>query len=167
MNRFRKAVAWLTYICLAIFCVVRPITGGTGPINGAQVIIRIDDDSVGPMDVAYQKDVTFDTTNALIDTSNKTSGRRATYLMGRLEEEISLNMLWSDDVSYTLLRNVARAGQAITVIRAYDAEADGTYANIEYAAAVITQLSESFPDQEAGSVDVTFRLSGNWTAGTP
>lgn len=137
------------------------------PINGAQVIIRIDDDSVGPMDVAYQRDVTFDTTNNLIDLSNKSSGRRAQYKVGRLEEEISLSMLWSEDVSYTLLRNVARAGQAITVIRAYDADEDGDFTNIEYVSAVITQLSEQFPDQEAGAVDVTFRTTGNWTPGTP
>jgi hypothetical protein len=133
-----------------------------GPINGAQVIIRIDDDSVGPLDVAFQKDVSFDTNNALIDISNKTSGRRSLYLLGRLDQEMSLDMFFSDEQSYLLLKAKADNGRVITVIRALDDGGDGVYTNIEQADAVITKMSEKFPDQEGAMASLTFKISGAW-----
>src|SRR3989304_521396 len=118
-----------------------------GPINGAQVILRIEDSS-GWVNLAFQKDVSFDTTNNLIDISNKTSGRRSKYLVGRLDEEVSLDMFFSDDTSYELTRDAARKGTSVQIMRALDPDGDGEYEDIESAEAVITKLSEKFPDQE-------------------
>lgn len=137
-----------------------------GPYNGAQVIVRVRD-SAGPVDVAFQKDVTFDKTNALIDVSNKTSGRRTKYLLGRLDEEMSLDVFFNDDASYLMLKNSADQGKSIKVVRAFDANQDGAYANIEEAEAVITKMSEKFPDQDGAMVNLTFKISGNWGAVAP
>lgn len=162
-NRVAKSLlSAVALLFLGIAVVLRPIMGGL-PINGAQVLLRLNDSS-GIIDIAYQKDVSFDTSNALIDISNKTSGRRSLYLMGRLDEEVSLDMFWSDETSYIRIRNAARNGIAVIIVRAYDEQADGTYANIEQASAVITKLGEKFPDQEGGMVNVSMKISGDWGA---
>lgn len=135
------------------------------PRNGADVIIRVQiPDSVGYLDVAFQKDVAFDVTNKLIDVSNKTSGRRSLNLLGRLDEEVTLDMFWSEETSYQILRDAARNGDAVTIIRAFDDDGDGSYDNVESCEALITKMNEKFPDQEGAMVNITFHLSGDWTA---
>lgn len=163
-NRAAKSLlSAVALLFLGIAVVLRPIMGAVGPINGADILLRLNDSS-GIIDIAYQKDVSFDVSNALIDISNKTSGRRSLYLMGRLDEEISLDVFWSDEQSYILMRNAARNGLTMTIVRAWDDDQDGVYDNIEQADIIITKMSEKFPDQEGGMVNVSFKVSGDWGA---
>ena len=138
-----------------------------GPINGSQVIIRVDSGSSGMIDVAYQRDVSFDGKNKLIDTSNKLSGRRATYLVGRQDEDVKLSMLFSDDESYDLLKLAFRNGDTIEVARFIttdtNPDASSSFSEVETADGVITDLSEKFKDQDAAMADVSFKISGNWS----
>jgi predicted secreted protein len=137
----------------------------SGPINGSQIIIRVDA-GAGLVDVAFQRDASFDGKNKLIDTSNKLSGRRATYLVGRQDEDVKLSMLFSDDASYDLLKTAFRNGDTIQVARFYttDTNPSGTssFTEVEQADAVITDLSEKFKDQDAAMADVSFKISGDW-----
>ena len=132
-----------------------------GPINGAQLILRVDGS-----DVAYQRDVSFDGKNKLIDTSNKLSGRRATYLVGRQDEDIKLDYLFSDDASYAALQTAFRTGATISVAKFMTDDTNpsqtSSFTVVETADAVITDLSEKFKDQDAAMATVGIKISGNW-----
>lgn len=132
-----------------------------GPINGAQLILQ-----VNGANVAFQRDVSFDGKNKLIDTSNKLSGRRATYLVGRQDEDIKLDYLFSDDASYTAVQTAFRDGDTITVAKFITDDTNpselSSFTLIETADAVITDLSEKFKDQDAAMATVGIKISGNW-----
>lgn len=136
------------------------------PINGSQIIVRIEDGSGGFNNIAYQRDVSFDGSNKTIDVSNKLSGRRAEWLMGRQEEDVKLSLLFSDDDSYNLLKAAFRAGTAVTIARFSTTDTNpsdaSVFTKVEQITAFITDLSEKFGDQEAGMADCTFKLSGDW-----
>jgi hypothetical protein len=141
-----------------------PIFSGGLPINGAQVILRLDE-SPDPVDLAYQKDVSFDTTVATIPVSNKTSGPDNIFLAGRIDRECTLSMFFSDDSSYQTVRAACDARTRLTLVRAYDSVGDGaSYDNVESADCFITKLGEKFADQEGAMADVTFKVSGPWTS---
>ena len=139
-----------------------------GPINGAQIIIRIEDGSGGFNNIAYQRDVSFDGSNKTIDISNKLSGRRAEWLMGRQEEDVKLSLLFSDDDSYDLLKNAFRQGTSVLIARFETTDTNpsetSSFTKVEQITAFVTELSEKFGDQEAGMADVSFKLSGDWAA---
>lgn len=132
-----------------------------GPINGAQLVLYVDG-----APVAFQRDVSFDGKNKLIDTSNKLSGRRATYLVGRQDEDIKLDYLFSDDASYAALQTAFRNGDTIQVAKFFttDTNPDATSAfnQVEQADAVVVDLSEKFKDQDAAMATVGIKISGNW-----
>ena len=137
------------------------------PINGSQIIIRIEGSS-GFENVAFQRDVSFDIKNNKIDISEKLSGRRAKSLVGRLEESVKLSMLLGDmEHSYVLLKNAAETGSKVTIgrYRTTDTNPSGTssFTKIEECEAIILSLSEKYGDQEAAMADVEFEVTGDWT----
>ena len=139
--------------------------------NGSQTLIAVNtSDSSGELFtvVGFQQDVTFNKKNDLIDVSSKVSGRRTKYLLGRLDEEISLNFLYSkDDETYDVLRSAADRGASVQLMRQYNSTpGDDTLSNyndLESCEAVITKLDEKHPDQKAAMVDMSAKVSGSWT----
>jgi len=107
--------------------------------------------------VGSQRDVSFDEATEEIDVSSKDS-RAKRVLPGRYSATLSLDALyvWTDD-SYRALRDAMRDGELILVAR----EDDST--TIETADALITSLSESFPDQGEGTISIAMTIDGFWT----
>lgn len=128
-------------------------------INGADVLVIIDVGASTPNFVvaAGQRDVTFDESNALIDISSKDTGRIEELLVGRLTQSLTLDMLFiNGDAGNIALRDASRNGTSVTLRRRFQ----GT--DIEQVTAFVETRSETFPDQDAGLVSLTFRLSGAW-----
>lgn len=133
-------------------------------INGADVLVIVDVGVSTPSFVvaAGQRDVTFDESNNLIDISSKDTGRIEEVLMGRLTQTVTLDMLFiNGDAGYLALKDASRNGTSVTIRRRFQ----GT--DIEEVTAFVETRSETFPDQDAGLVSLSFRLSGSWTAVSP
>jgi len=133
-------------------------------INGADVLILVDVGVSAPSFVvaAGQRDVTFDESNNLIDVSSKDTGRIEEVLMGRLTQTVTLDMLFiNGDAGYLALKDASRNGTSITIRRRFQG------ADVEDATAFIETRSETFPDQDAGLVSLSFRLSGAWVVVSP
>lgn len=133
-------------------------------INGADVLILVDVGVSAPSFViaAGQRDVTFDESNNLIDISSKDTGRIEEVLVGRLTQTVTLDMLFiNGDAGFNALKDASRNGTSITIRRRFQ----GT--DIEDATAFVETRSESFPDQDAGLVSLSFRLSGSWVTVSP
>lgn len=107
--------------------------------------------------VGSQRDVTFDETTEEIDVSSKDS-RATRVLPGRYGASLSLDALyvWSDD-GYHALRDAMRDGELILVAK----QDDGV--TMETADALITSMSESFPDQAEGTISIDMTVDGFWT----
>lgn len=124
-------------------------------MNGTDVLLLIDGDVVGS-----QRGVTFDETTAEIDTSSKES-RAMRVIGGRYGATVSLDALYvPDDNAYARLKAAMRSGTLITVIR--QEEGDVT----ESAPALVTSMSESFPDQDAATISAALRIDGEWVSGS-
>lgn len=133
-------------------------------INGADVLVIVDVGTSTPNFViaAGQRDVTFDESNNLIDVSSKDTGRIEEVLVGRLTQTVTLDMLFiNGDAGLIALKDASRNGTSISIRRRFQ----GT--DIEQVTAFVETRSETFPDQDAGLVSLTFRLSGSWGAVTP
>jgi TP901-1 family phage major tail protein len=133
-------------------------------INGADVLILVDVGVSTPSFViaAGQRDVTFDESNNLIDISSKDTGRIEEVLVGRLTQTVTLDMLFiNGDAGYLALKDASRNGTSVTIRRRFQG------ADIEDATAFVETRSETFPDQDAGLVSLSFRLSGSWVAVSP
>jgi TP901-1 family phage major tail protein len=133
-------------------------------INGADVLILVDVGVSTPSFVvaAGQRDVTFDESNNLIDISSKDTGRIEEVLMGRLTQTVALDMLFiNGDAGYLALKDASRNGTSVTIRRQFQGS------DIEDATAFVETRSETFPDQDAGLVSLSFRLSGSWVLVSP
>jgi len=129
-------------------------------MNGSDVLLLVNTGTAAVPTyeaVGSQRDVTFDEASEEIDVSSKDS-RAKRVLPGRYSATLSLNALyvWTDD-GYRSLRDAMRDGDLILVAR----EDDGT--TIETADALITSLSESFPDQGEGTISISMTIDGFWT----
>ena len=107
--------------------------------------------------VGSQRDVTFEEATAAIDVSSK-DGRAARVLPGRYSSSLSLDALYvptNDD--YDALKDAMRDGEMILVAK----EVDGT--TTETATALITTMSEAFPDQGEATISISMTIDGEWT----
>lgn len=133
-------------------------------VNGADVLVIIDVGVSTPNFVvaAGQRDVTFDESNNLIDISSKDTGRIEEVLMGRLTQTVTLDMLFiNGDAGYLALKDAARNGTSIDIRRRFQGN------DVEQVTAFVETRSETFPDQDAGLVSLSFRLSGSWGVVSP
>ena len=131
------------------------------PSNGADTLVLVDIGASTPSWViaAGQRDATFGEANTLIDVSSKDSGRTEEVLMGRLSQTLTLDMLYIyNDQGYNALKDASRNGTAVTIRRRYQG------ADLEEAEAYIETRDESFPDQDAATISLSFRISGQWAA---
>jgi hypothetical protein len=107
--------------------------------------------------VGSQRDVSFEETTEEIDVSSKDS-RATRVLPGRYGSSLSLDALyvWSDD-GYHALRDAMRNGALILVAK----QDDGV--TMETADALVTSMSEEFPDQEEATIAIDMTIDGFWT----
>ncbi len=108
--------------------------------------------------VASQRGVTFERNNAEIDFSSKTGGREMIVEAGRYDATVTLDGLYvPTDEAYQALDAACEAGTLIKIRR----QEEGTATR--EADALITQMSEAFPDQDAATISVSLRISGPWS----
>jgi len=106
--------------------------------------------------VGSQRDVNFDESTAEIDVSSKES-RGSPVLPGRYKATLSLDALYvPDGDAYLALRTAMRAGALILVARQEDE------VTTETADALITSLSESFPDQGESVISIAMSIDDMW-----
>lgn len=128
--------------------------------NGTLMLVQVDvgESAEDWHTVAGQRGVSFAETNNLIDFSAKDTGRREVVQVGRLSENISLNgLVLIEDDGYLLLKDASRNGTPVK-LRKYHV----TQGVLESVLAVITTRNEDWPDQEAATVALEFRTTGDW-----
>ena len=130
--------------------------------NGTNIVVLANigtDETPNYVVVGSQTDAKFDEKNATIDLSNKQSGRYKEWIPGRWEGTVTLDHLYvAGDQGFEALLGASRNGTMIRVIRQ-------EFGNqIEWAEALVTQISEQFKDQAAATCSSTLNISGGWTA---
>lgn len=130
-------------------------------INGADVLLLVNTGTVELPTwtaVGSQRDVTFEESTEEIDVSSK-DAREKRVLAGRYSSSVTLDALFiPTDTAYTELKDAMRNGDLVQVVRQYDET------NVEKASAVVTSLSETFPDQDGATVSVSLTIDGAWSA---
>jgi TP901-1 family phage major tail protein len=129
-------------------------------MNGTDILILV---NVGTPTVPIyqaagsQRDGSVEETTAVVDVSSK-DRRNQRVLPGRYASTISLDSLYiPDDGTYHALQDAMRNGDMILVAK----EVQGTV--FETANAVITSMSESYPDQDAATISFAFTIDDGWT----
>lgn len=123
--------------------------------NGSDVLIYVYIAGVKTA-VGSQREASIEETNEEIDISTKDL-RAKRVLPGRYSSTISLDSLYvPSDSAYSALKTAMRNGTAVVVAT-----------ETEYANAIVTSLSESYPDQDAATVSIGLSVSGEWTVGAP
>ncbi len=129
-------------------------------MNGADVLLLVNtgtDEAPVYEAVGSQRGATFEENTAEIDVSSKTGGRAMRVVAGRYDATVTLDGLYvPDDNAYQALKAAERAGTLIK-IRRQEEDAD-----LEEASALITQISEAAPDQDAATISISLRISGAW-----
>ena len=129
--------------------------------SGTTVLLSVRT-SEGPdvyTDIGSQTNVTFDRTTEEIDASNKNDGADFQGLPGRRKATLTLDHLFvSGETAFELLKSAQETSTPIRVRR----KESGS--DIEQADAFVTSLSETFPDQDVGTVSVSITLCGAWGA---
>ena len=121
-------------------------------INGATVAVYI-----GGVAVGSQTGCSFSETTAEIDVSNKDS-RTTKLLAGRYSAKVTLDAMYvPSDAAFAALKTAMRAGTSVTLARYYSGS------SVESATAIVTEMSQSFPDQEGGTCSASFSISGSWS----
>lgn len=124
-------------------------------MSGTDILILIDGDIVGS-----QRDSSRDETTAEIDVSSKDS-RAGRVLPGRYGAKLALDALYvPTDTAFLALKNAMRNGVFVDVVITEDGIA------FESACAIVTSLSEKYPDQAEATVSIGLTIDGEWTSGS-
>lgn len=106
--------------------------------------------------VAKQRDAAFEESTAEIDVSSK-DAREQEVIAGRYTANLSLDHLYvPTDDGYQALKDAMRNGELILVAKQVEE------VTTETAYAVVTSLSERFPDQGEATVSASLTISGGW-----
>jgi len=128
-------------------------------MNGADVLLLVNTGTAAvPVyeAVGSQRDVTFDEATDEIDVSSKDS-RAKRVLPGRYSASLSLDALYvPTNDAYLALRSAMRDGDLILVARQEEE------VTTETANALITSLSETFPDAGEGTISIGLTIDGEW-----
>lgn len=107
--------------------------------------------------VGSQRDVSFEETTEEIDVSSK-DGRAKRVIAGRYASSISLDALYvPSDAAYQALKDAKRNGELILVAR------EENEVTLETANALITSMSETFPDQGEATISISLTIDDVWT----
>jgi TP901-1 family phage major tail protein len=106
--------------------------------------------------IGSQRSLSREETTEEIDVSTKDS-RAGRYLPGRYGSTVSLEALYvPDDTAYQLLKAAMRAGERVQVQVWEQGIA------VEEADAIVTSISEEYPDQAEATISVDLRIDGEW-----
>lgn len=129
-------------------------------MNGSDVLLLVNiGTAASPVyqAVGSQRNVTLEESTEEVDVSSKDS-RAKRVLAGRYGATISLDALYvptRDD--YNALKDAMRNGELILVAR----QESGV--TTETANALVTSMSEEFPDQADATISVSLTVDGFWT----
>lgn len=126
--------------------------------NDVVVLVNLGDDTTPSWQiVGSQRGATFNETVAPIDISSKDQREEKNSPRGRWSCVLSLDALYVPGAaSYLALRNAQRDGNTIKIKRQELGQ------DVEEANAVVTGLSQSFPDADAATIAAEFRINGPW-----
>lgn len=133
-------------------------------LSGSSVLLLVNENpgNVTPgtyIAVGSQTGVKFDRKTSNIDISDKTTAEKK-FMPGEREETITLDHMYvPGDAGLAALKAAFAAGSLIYVER----QESGSV--VEYANAVITQISEDAKKAAASTVAVSLTVSGGWTPG--
>lgn len=134
------------------------------PKNGIDYLILINTGTVAvPVwtVVGCQRDHSIDENADFIDTSCKTSNKRSG-LGGRYSASLSLDAVYLfDDDAYVALQNAIRSDDGDDNLVQVMQSRDGS--NIEYADAIVTNISRNLPDNDVATVSMSLEITGDWT----
>ncbi len=129
-------------------------------ISGTDVLLMVNTgtaESPSYTAVGSQRGVTRDETTAEIDISSKEQ-REMRVLPGRYGSTMSLDALYVlDDDAFLSLQSANRNGDLILVRISEDG------LETEEANALITSMSESYPDVAEATITVALRIDGAWS----
>lgn len=124
-------------------------------MNGSDILILIDMNIVGS-----QRDASREETTEEIDVSSK-DGRARRVLPGRYKATLNLDALFvPDNAAYLSLVAANRNGTFVDVVITDDGIA------WESAYAIVTSISESYPDQVEAVISVSLTIDGEWVSGS-
>jgi predicted secreted protein len=127
-------------------------------LNGTDVLLQVETSpgSGSFLTIGSQRGVTFNETTAAIDFSSK-DARAGKFGPGRYGWTAELENLYTPNLSgYSALRTAMRDGTLICIKRREQG------ANVESGYAVVTQMSDAFPDQDAAVCSVSLQGSGRF-----
>ncbi len=129
-------------------------------MNGADLLLLVNTGTpIVPVYevVGSQRNCTIEETTAEIDASSKDS-RNFRAEPGRHKSTAKLDALFvPDGAAFLALRDAMRNGTKILVAR------QESNIVVETANAVITSLSETFPDQDMATISCALTIDGEWT----
>lgn len=142
--------------------------------NGAIVLLKVNTgDSAGTFDfIGGQTNLTINETTAEIDISDKLSGRLGERTPGRATASCALDVNFlRTDPTIVYLKGKYRNRQTVEVmvfdrdnLDAVDSVGDISGSDIEEAVGIITNFTETHPDQDKSTVSLEVNLSGDWVA---
>lgn len=135
----------------------------TNEVNGTDVLLNVNTGTPGvPVwtAVGSQRGVDIERSANVIETSNKQSGGHFTGKAGRKSSTVSLDSLYlsTGNAGYDALKTAYDAGDTI-LVQTYESGSAK-----EEAEAIITNMSESFPDDAEATISVDFTITGGWSA---
>lgn len=129
------------------------------PINGNSVLVEIDTAVVGS-----QTGVTFNENMETLDITTKQSLGTTALKHSKYSATCSMNALYIDgDTAFGSIRTKLRTGAEVTLVRqepqtgTEDAPADWVSAQ-----AIVTSISEDFPQDSVGTCSAEFAITGVW-----
>lgn len=129
-------------------------------MNGTDVLLLANTGTGGTPTytvVGSQRDATIDEQSETIDVSSK-DARAQRVLPGRYSATLSLDALYvPNNAAYLALVKANRDGDPILIAKEVAGEV------IETALAVVTSISESFPDQGEATISIGLTIDGMWT----
>ena len=130
-------------------------------MNGNSVLVEIDANVV-----ASQTGVSFNESLDTIDITSKTHLGKTALKNGKYSSTCSMSALYIDnDTAALALRTKIRSGAVVTLIRQEPQGTAGTETepgDWESASAIVTSLSEDFPQDGVGTVSAEFAITGEW-----
>ena len=129
-------------------------------MNGTRVLVGVNTGTaLAPVYTVLgsQRNLDSDESNDVIDLSSKDARQRKVDY-GRYSSSLALDALYlPSDSAYNLLRTRQRNGEMVTVRK----ELDGT--GWEEAECLISNMSDSFPDQDAATISMSLEVNGSWS----
>jgi hypothetical protein len=151
------------------------------PISGNYVLISVEDGTIATAGtseevIGHQTNVVFNETLSTFDVSSKANAGSTITKSGRYGSTVTCDALYvPSDTALGYLRDAIRNQTKVKITRrdslnttvggSANTDPDhGTLSDFKEADAWVTSLSETFPMDGAGTISVSFQVTGNWGA---